>query len=70
MSTADSPRQTAHWLRLFKRLLPAAVVVILGVLAGTWLILPQGRWPEVLDQAWASLVYRQNWLVADAAVDY
>lgn len=27
------------------RPLPAAVVVILAVLAGTWLILPQGRWP-------------------------
>ena len=60
----------AHWLHLFKRLLPAAVVVILAVLAGTWLILPQGRWPQVLDQAWASLLYRQNWLLADTAVDY
>ena len=63
-------RLLAHWLHLFKRLLPAAVVVILGVLAGTWLILPQGRWPGVLDQAWAALLYRQNWLLADAAVDY
>ncbi|MFF1251074.1 acyltransferase family protein [Pseudarthrobacter sp. NPDC058329] len=60
----------AHWLHLFKRLLPAAVVVILGVLAGTWLILPQSRWPQVLDQAWASLLYGQNWLLADTAVDY
>jgi peptidoglycan/LPS O-acetylase OafA/YrhL len=60
----------AHWLHLFKRLLPAAVVVILGVLAGTWLILPQGRWPQILDQAWASLLYSQNWLLADTAVDY
>ena len=59
-----------HWLHLFKRLLPAAVVVLLGVLAGTWLILPQSRWPEILDQAWASLLYRQNWLLADTAVDY
>ncbi len=59
-----------HWLHLFKRLLPAAVVVILGVLAGTWLILPQNRWPLVLEQAWASLLYRQNWLLADNAVDY
>ncbi|MFC9773233.1 MULTISPECIES: acyltransferase family protein [unclassified Pseudarthrobacter] len=59
-----------HWLHLFKRLLPAAVVVILGVLAGTWMILPQGRWPQILDQAWASLLYRQNWLLADTAVDY
>lgn len=60
----------SHWLHLFKRLLPAAVVVILGVLAGTWAILPQSRWPDVLDQAWASLLYRQNWLLADSAVDY
>lgn len=59
-----------HWLHLFKRLLPAAVVVILGVLAGTWLILPQSRWPVILDQAWAALLYRQNWLLADTAVDY
>ena len=45
-------------------------MVILGVLAGTWLILPQSRWPQVLDQAWASLLYGQNWLLADTAVDY
>jgi peptidoglycan/LPS O-acetylase OafA/YrhL len=63
-------RLISHWLHLFKRLLPAAVVVILGVLAGTWAILPQSRWPDVLDQAWASLLYRQNWLLADSAVDY
>lgn len=60
----------SHWLHLFKRLLPAAVVVILGVLIGTWAILPQSRWADVLDQAWGSLLYRQNWLLADSAVDY
>ncbi|QCB96785.1 acyltransferase [Arthrobacter sp. PAMC25564] len=63
-------RLLGHWLHLLKRLLPAVVVVILGVLAGTWAILPQSRWPDVLDQAWASLLYRQNWLLADSAVDY
>ncbi|WP_223987483.1 acyltransferase family protein [Arthrobacter sp. NicSoilB8] len=63
-------RLLSHWLHLLKRLLPAVVVVILGVLAGTWAILPQSRWPDVLDQAWASLLYRQNWLLADTAVDY
>lgn len=60
----------AHWLNLFKRLLPAAVVVILAVLAGMWLILPHGRWPGLLNEAWASLLYRQNWLLAEKAVDY
>ncbi|MBT2514325.1 acyltransferase family protein [Arthrobacter sp. ISL-30] len=59
-----------HWLHVFTRLLPAVVVVVLGVLIGTWLILPQGRWPDILDEAWASLLYRQNWLLADNAVDY
>ncbi|WP_426999195.1 acyltransferase family protein [Pseudarthrobacter sp. N5] len=63
-------RLIQHWLHLFKRLLPAAVVVILGVLAGTWLIIPQSRWPDILEQTWASLLYRQNWLLADTAVDY
>lgn len=63
-------RLISYWLHLFKRLLPAAVVVILGVLIGTWAILPPGRWPDVLDQAWASLLYRQNWLLADTAIDY
>lgn len=59
-----------HWLHLLKRLLPAVVVVVLGVLAGTWAILPQSRWSDILDQVWASLLYRQNWLLADTAVDY
>jgi peptidoglycan/LPS O-acetylase OafA/YrhL len=63
-------RLVSHWLHLLKRLLPAVVVVILGVLAGTRVILPESRWPDVLDQAWASLLYRQNWLLADSAVDY
>lgn len=63
-------RLLSHWLHLLKRLLPAVVVVILGILAGTRLVLPESRWPDVLDQAWASLLYRQNWLLADTAVDY
>ncbi|MDN4642667.1 acyltransferase family protein [Arthrobacter sp. PsM3] len=63
-------RLLGHWLHLLKRLLPAVVVVILGVLAGTRVILPENRWPDVLEQAWASLWYRQNWLLADTAVDY
>lgn len=63
-------RLVGHWLHLLKRLLPAAVVVLLGVLAGTRVILPESRWQDLLDQAWASLLYRQNWLLADTAVDY
>ncbi|MDJ0358079.1 acyltransferase family protein [Paenarthrobacter sp. PH39-S1] len=63
-------RLVRHWLHLFKRLLPAAVVVLVAVLAGTWAVLPPRRWPDVLQQAWASLLYFQNWVLADTSVDY
>jgi peptidoglycan/LPS O-acetylase OafA/YrhL len=63
-------RLLKHWLHVFKRLLPAVVVVLLGVLTATWVFIPQSRWPDVLAEAWASLFYRQNWQLADAAVDY
>lgn len=63
-------RLLQHWLHVFKRLLPAVVVVLLGVLTATWAFVPQSRWPDVLAEAWASLLYRQNWQLADSAVDY
>ncbi|MCY0904396.1 acyltransferase family protein [Arthrobacter sp. H14-L1] len=63
-------RLIRHWLHLFKRLLPAAVIVLLAVLIGTWAFLPPRRWPDILQQAWASLLYFQNWVLADNAVDY
>ncbi|MEV7660839.1 acyltransferase family protein [Paenarthrobacter sp. NPDC089316] len=68
---AGSPlKLLRHWLHVFKRLLPAVVVVLLGVLAATWAFIPQSRWPDVLAEAWASLFYRQNWQLAENAVDY
>jgi peptidoglycan/LPS O-acetylase OafA/YrhL len=63
-------RLVRHWLHLFKRLLPAAVVVLIAVLLGSWAFLPPRRWPDVLDQAWSSLMYFQNWVLADNAVNY
>ncbi|GAA1341813.1 acyltransferase family protein [Arthrobacter roseus] len=59
-----------YWLHLFKRLLPAVVVTLLGVLAATYLFIPQSRWPEILGQSWASLLYFQNWVLAFNSVDY
>jgi peptidoglycan/LPS O-acetylase OafA/YrhL len=60
----------AYWLNLFRRLLPAVVVVLLALLAGSALLLPQSRWPDIFGQAWASLGYVQNWLLAADAVNY
>ncbi|MDN3903987.1 acyltransferase family protein [Arthrobacter sp. YD2] len=60
----------AYWIHVFKRLLPAVVVVLLGTLAATYLFVPQSRWMEILQQAWSSLLYFQNWVLAANSVDY
>ena len=59
-----------YWLHMFKRLLPAVVVVLLGILAATALFVPRSRWPEILSQVWSSLFYFQNWALAANSVDY
>ncbi|KPN22345.1 hypothetical protein AO716_03895 [Arthrobacter sp. Edens01] len=59
-----------YWLHMFKRLLPAVVVVLIGVLAATALFVPRSRWTEILSQAWSSLFYFQNWALAANSVDY
>ncbi|MHA7274264.1 acyltransferase family protein [Arthrobacter sp. TMT4-20] len=60
----------AHWVHLFKRLLPAVVVVLIGTITASLLFLPKARWSMVLEQSWASLFYFQNWLLASESVDY
>ncbi len=60
----------SYWLHLFKRLLPAVVVVLVSVLAATALFVPRSRWTEILSQAWSSLFYFQNWVLAAGSVDY
>ena len=59
-----------YWLHMFKRLLPAVVVVLLSVLAATALFVPRSRWSDILAQAWSSLLYFQNWVLAANSVDY
>ncbi|ABM07778.1 Acyltransferase family domain protein [Paenarthrobacter aurescens TC1] len=59
-----------HWLHLFRRLLPAVVVVLVGTLAATFAFLPATRWVEIVQQTWASLFYFENRLLQELAVDY
>ncbi|MDJ0321338.1 acyltransferase family protein [Pseudarthrobacter sp. PS3-L1] len=59
-----------HWLHLFRRLLPAAVTVIVAVVVASYLFLPRTRWLDIIDQGWASLFYIQNRLLQAEAVDY
>ncbi|KAE8765278.1 acyltransferase family protein [Georgenia thermotolerans] len=68
---ADRPLAlTRHWLHRFKRLLPASAATILGTLVAVWAVVPSSRWTSILEQAWASLLYVQNWLLAATSVDY
>ncbi|WP_286179697.1 acyltransferase family protein [Arthrobacter sp. ISL-95] len=59
-----------YWVRVFSRLVPPAVIVLLATLAAGAAFFPQVRWGELIDHAWASLFYVQNWAMAFGAVDY
>jgi peptidoglycan/LPS O-acetylase OafA/YrhL len=59
-----------HWLHLFRRLLPAAAVVIVTTLAASYFLLPRTRFPDVVAQSWASLFYVENRVLQAEAVDY
>lgn len=60
----------SHWLHLFRRLLPAAVTVILATLIASYFLLPRTRLPDIISQSWASLFYVQNFLLQADSVDY
>ena len=60
----------AYWARTFARLLGPVAVLLLAVLAAVFLWFPPSRWAELLAQAWGSLFYVVNWVLADQAVDY
>lgn len=59
-----------YWLRKFRRLIPAAAVTLLGVLATAFVAYPPTMWPELWRQTWTSLFYVQNWQLAFGQVDY
>src|SRR5690625_5062052 len=61
---------SAYWSRLARRLVPAAVVVLAGILAATYLFLPPSRWSGVLEEVRAAALYHENWVLAQKAVDY
>lgn len=59
-----------YWLHLFKRLLPAIVIVLLSTLTAVYFLVPETRWGAIISQTWSSLFYFQNWALAGSAVDY
>lgn len=58
------------WLRRFRRLLPAAVITLVGVLIAAHVVFPPADWADIWRQTWGSLFYVQNWVLAFGEVDY
>lgn len=58
------------WARLLKRLLPAAITVILFTSLASYLLLPKVEWKGAIKEAAAAAIYLENWLLAFDAVDY
>jgi peptidoglycan/LPS O-acetylase OafA/YrhL len=63
-------RLAQFYARRARRLLPAAVLVLLASAAGTLAFLPAQRWSAAAGELVASALYGQNWLLAARAVDY
>ncbi|MFI7484033.1 acyltransferase family protein [Kocuria sp. M1R5S2] len=59
-----------YWARTFSRLLPPVVVTVLGTLVAVRLFFPSDRWYAAIEEAAATAVYAQNWVLAVNAVDY
>jgi peptidoglycan/LPS O-acetylase OafA/YrhL len=60
----------AFWARRARRILPAALAVLLVCAAGTMVFVPQSDWPQFLAEVRASTAYVQNWQLAADAVSY
>lgn len=60
----------AFYSRIIRRILPAALLVVIGVVVATLLFIPQVRWLDTLKHAVASAFYYQNWQLAHDSVDY
>jgi len=60
----------AFYSRRIRRLLPAAILVLMATLAGTLILLSAARWEETAIQVMASALYLQNWQLALKSVDY
>lgn len=58
------------WARRARRLLPAALTVLLFCLVATLALIPAVHWDQFLTEIGASTLYVQNWQLAADAVDY
>jgi len=58
------------WARRARRILPAALLVLLFCAVATFLIVPLNLWDQFFTEIQASTLYVENWNLAREAVDY
>ena len=58
------------WARRARRILPAALLVLLFCAVATFLIVPLNLWDQFFREIQASTLYIENWSLASQAVDY
>ena len=58
------------WARRARRILPAALLVLLFCAVATFLIVPLNLWDQFFREIQASTLYVENWNLAREAVDY
>lgn len=63
-------RVLRFWAKRARRLLPAALVVLLATVIGIVVLVPRNLWQQFLGEVMASTLYIQNWLLAANSVDY
>jgi peptidoglycan/LPS O-acetylase OafA/YrhL len=63
-------RLAGFWARRARRLLPAALLVVLACAVATVALVPLGHWEQFFAELRAGTAYVQNWQLAGAAVDY
>ena len=63
-------RLATFWAKRAKRLLPAALLVLLVTALATMLVAPSSVWPQYFRQIAASTWYVENWALAADSVDY
>ncbi|MEV1118016.1 acyltransferase family protein [Actinosynnema sp. NPDC049800] len=58
------------WGRMVKRLFPAALTVLLALVAVCVVALPENRWFQTIREVVAAALYLENWQLAADAADY
>ncbi|MGY0536953.1 acyltransferase family protein [Nocardioides sp. YJ-D4] len=63
-------RLGAFWARRIRRLLPAALLVLVCSAGATYVLVPEALWQQFLRETVAAAFYVENWQLSWAAVDY